>query len=50
MQVHIVPEALPAGALQCLQTDANALAECSNFWVAKVAILDFKLMDKDTAN
>lgn len=37
MHVHIVEEALPAGALTAVVKDAYALADCKNFWVPKVS-------------
>lgn len=38
MQVHLVEQALPAGLLGLVAADANALANCNNFWVSKVGM------------
>jgi hypothetical protein len=46
MQVHIVEEALPAGALTAVCQDAYALADCKNFWVPKVSKMSASMLMK----
>jgi hypothetical protein len=39
LRVHIVSEALPPLALAAVCRDAHALADCDNFWVTKVSLM-----------